>query len=126
MWLVESKSKEYRDFHMAGELPQKISTRIIPDYANVIENLDEIQIGDVFAKIGSHVMFFQRVYRRREKEAIIIDATRSTGKVSQRQENIGGCDKYCKDIICPDGCVMFRLTAKKLGNDNFFKGKYWN
>ena len=37
------------------ELPKKISTRIIPDYANVIESIDEIQQGDVLAKIGSHV-----------------------------------------------------------------------
>lgn len=70
------------------DLPQKISTRIIPDYANVIENIDEIQIGDVFAKIGSHVMFFKEFADDEKKEAIIIDATRSTGKVSQRQENI--------------------------------------
>lgn len=51
----------------------------------------------------------------------IMEAVRSGGDL----ENIGGSDKYCKDIVCPDGCVVFRLTAKKLGKDNFFKGKYW-
>ena len=41
-------------------------------------------------------------------------------------ENIGGTDKYSKDIVCPDGCVMFKLTAKKLGNENFYKGKFFD
>ncbi|MDZ7542700.1 TIGR04076 family protein, partial [Clostridium perfringens] len=26
----------------------------------------------------------------------------------------------------PDGCVMFRLTAKKLDNENFYKGKFFD
>lgn len=39
-------------------------------------------------------------------------------------ENIGGNGKYSKDIVCPDGCVRFRLMAKKLGNENFYKGKF--
>ena len=30
-----------------------------------------------------------------------------------------------EDIVCPDGCVIFRLTAKKLGNENFYKGKFF-
>ena len=38
-------------------------------------------------------------------------------------QNIGGSGPYTKDIVCPDGCVMFRMTAKKLGNENFYKGK---
>ncbi|HBB13279.1 MAG TPA: TIGR04076 family protein, partial [Treponema sp.] len=25
-----------------------------------------------------------------------------------------------------DGCVMFKLTAKPLGNENFHKGKFWD
>ena len=32
--------------------------------------------------------------------------------------------KYCKDVVCPDGCVIFRLTAKKTGNENFYRGKF--
>ena len=27
--------------------------------------------------------------------------------------------------VCPDGCVMFRLTAKPLGGENFFRGGFW-
>lgn len=40
-------------------------------------------------------------------------------------KNIGGSEKYCKTIVCPDGCVMFKLTAKKLGNENFHTGNFW-
>jgi len=50
----------------------------------------------------------------------IMEAVRSGGDL----ENIGGNSKYSKDIVCPDGCIMFRLTAKKLGNENFYKGKF--
>ena len=39
-------------------------------------------------------------------------------------DNIGGDGKYIKIIVCPDGCVIFKLTAKKTGNENFFKGKF--
>lgn len=73
---------------MCWDLPQKISTRVIPDYANVVENIDEIQQGDVLAKVGSHVMFFKEFVDDEKKEIIIIDATRSTGKVSVRQESV--------------------------------------
>lgn len=38
----------------------------------------------------------------------IMEAVRSGGDL----ENLGGSGKYCKDIVCPDGCVLFRLTAK--------------
>ena len=39
----------------------------------------------------------------------VMEAVRSGGDL----ENIGGNGKYCKDVVCPDGCVIFRLTAKK-------------
>ena len=51
----------------------------------------------------------------------IMEAVRSGGDL----ENIGGNGKYIKEFVCPDGCVMFRLTAKKLGNENFYKGKFF-
>lgn len=51
----------------------------------------------------------------------VMEAVRSGGDL----ENIGGRGKYVKDVVCPDGCVMFRLTAKKLGNENFHKGRFW-
>ena len=52
----------------------------------------------------------------------IMEAVRSGGDL----ENIGGSGRYTKDIVCPDGCVLFRLTAEKLGNENFFKGKFFD
>ena len=70
------------------ELPKKIATRDIPNYATVIENLDDIRQGDVFAKVGSHVMFFKEFADADKREVIIIDSTRSTGKVSERKENV--------------------------------------
>jgi len=65
------------------ELPKKIATRDIPLYADVIE-LKEIRQGDIFAKVGSHVMFFKEFADEAKTEVVIIDSTRSTGKVSQR------------------------------------------
>jgi hypothetical protein len=38
-------------------------------------------------------------------------------------ENIGGDGKDSKVVVCPDECVMFRITARSLGNLNPFKGK---
>ena len=36
-----------------------------------------------------------------------------------------GCPVNRDTIVCPDGCVIFRLTAKPLGNENFHKGGFW-
>ena len=52
----------------------------------------------------------------------IMEAVRSGGDL----ENIGGSSRYSKDLVCPDGNVIFRLTAKQLGNQNFFKGKFFD
>ena len=52
----------------------------------------------------------------------IMEAVRSGGDL----ENLGGDGKYTKDIVCPDGCVIFRLTAKKLGGENFHKGGFFD
>ena len=49
----------------------------------------------------------------------IMEAVRSGGDLTY----IGGRTPYCKDIVCPDGCVKFRITAHKLHNENFYKGK---
>lgn len=51
----------------------------------------------------------------------IMEAVRSGGDL----RNIGGDDRYSKTVVCPDGCVIFRLTAEPLGNENFFRGNYW-
>lgn len=70
------------------ELPKKIATRHIPEYATVLNSIDEIQQGDVFAKVGIHVMFFKEFVDSEKKEAIIIDATRTFGKVLERTVNV--------------------------------------
>lgn len=52
----------------------------------------------------------------------IMEAVRSGGDL----ENVGGDGKYSKTIVCPDGNVIFKLIAKKTGNPNFFKGKFFD
>lgn len=51
----------------------------------------------------------------------IMESVRSGGDL----EKIGGSGKYSKTVVCPDGCVLFRLTAKPLGNENFFTGRFF-
>jgi len=51
----------------------------------------------------------------------LMEAVRSGGDLT----NVGGSSRYSKEIVCPDGCVLFRLTAEKLGGENFYKGKFW-
>ncbi|MBO5354004.1 MAG: hypothetical protein J6A77_11985 [Lachnospiraceae bacterium] len=98
---VPEDTKRYGSYNSVGvdcsglltvcwELPEKIATRDIPEYATVVECLDEIRQGDVFAIIGSHVMFFKEFVDAEKKEVIVIDSTRSMGKVSQRTENVAG------------------------------------
>ena len=52
----------------------------------------------------------------------LMDAVRSGGDL----ENLGGDSRYTKTIVCPDGCVIFRLTAVPLGNENFHKGRFYD
>jgi uncharacterized repeat protein (TIGR04076 family) len=49
----------------------------------------------------------------------VMEAVRSGGDL----ENIGGSGKYEKEIVCPDGCVIFKMKAKKLGGENFYRRK---
>lgn len=65
-------------------LPKKIATRDILNYADKI-SIEEIRQGDVFAKIGSHVVFFITFLDEEKKHVRIVDFTRSTGKVSVRE-----------------------------------------
>ena len=51
----------------------------------------------------------------------LMEAVRSGGDL----ENLGGDGKSRKTIVEQDGCVMFRLTAKPLGGENFFRGGFW-
>jgi uncharacterized repeat protein (TIGR04076 family) len=52
----------------------------------------------------------------------IMESVRSGGDL----ENIGGDSKTSKIVVCPDGCVIFRITAKPLGNENFYKGQFFD
>ena len=52
----------------------------------------------------------------------LMEAVRSGGDLTY----VGGDEKNAKTIVCPDGCVMFRLTARPLGNENFHKGRFYD
>lgn len=51
----------------------------------------------------------------------LMEAVRSGGDL----RNVGGSDRYVKNLVCPDGCVMFRLTATPLNGENFHTGGFW-
>ena len=52
----------------------------------------------------------------------MMEAVRSGGDLT----NVGGDSKYSKTVVCPDGCVIFKMTAKKLENQNFFKKNFFD
>lgn len=52
----------------------------------------------------------------------IMEAVRSGGDLRR----IGGSGEYTKDVVCPDGCVIFRMTARRTGNPNFYEGKFFD
>ena len=68
---------------LCWNLPKKIATRDIPNIAEIIE-IEEMKQGDVFAIPGSHVMLFENFIDVEKTRVRIIDSTRSTGIVSQR------------------------------------------
>lgn len=68
------------------ELPKKIRARDIPEIADLVD-IKDIRQGDVFA-ITSHVMLFKEFTDEEKSRVKIIDSTRSTGKVSQREFSI--------------------------------------
>ena len=68
------------------ELPKKIRARDIPEIADLVD-IKDIRQGDVFA-ITSHVMLFKEFTDEERSRVRIIDSTRSTGKVSQREFSI--------------------------------------
>lgn len=79
-------------------LPKKIAARDIPNIADVID-ISEIRQGDVFA-IRSHVMLFKEFLDDERSRVRIIDSTRSTGKVSER-------DFLVADLL-EDGYLVYR------------------
>lgn len=50
----------------------------------------------------------------------LMEAVRSGGDL----RNLGGEGPYEKTVVCPDGCVIFRLRAEKreTADGNFFRG----
>ena len=80
------------------ELPQKIRARDIPGIADVMD-VKDIRQGDVFA-IRSHVMLFKEFLDEEKNRVRIIDSTRSTGKVSQR-------DFWLEDLL-NKGYLVYR------------------
>lgn len=52
----------------------------------------------------------------------LMEAVRSGGDL----RNVGGDSPCSKTVVCPDGCVIFRLKAKKLGGENFYRGKFFD
>ena len=81
-------------------------------------------LGSYFvSSTSSHYdLAIKKIKAHQKKCKVNKEAVRSGGNL----ENIGGTGKYVKDMVFPDGCVMFRLTAKKLGNENFYKGKFYD
>lgn len=86
-------------------LPKKIATRDIPKFADKI-TLEVIRQGDVFAKVGSHVMFFIEFLDDEKKMVKIVDSTRSTGKVSVREMKV--------EELFSDGYEVYRKKEEKL------------
>lgn len=52
----------------------------------------------------------------------LMEAVRSGGDLTK----LGGDGKFSKNVICPDGCVEFRLTARPTGGQNFHTGKFFD
>ena len=50
----------------------------------------------------------------------LMESIRSDGDL----EDFGGDGKYSKNIVCSNGCVLFRLTAKSLKSNNLHKDDY--
>ena len=50
-----------------------------------------------------------------------MQAVRSGGDLTL----VGGTEPLVKEYVCPDGCVLFRRKAIKTGNENFYKGKFY-
>jgi hypothetical protein len=71
--------------YICWDLPKKITTKDIPNIAVKIFNLEEIRQGDIFAKVGSHVMLFIEFVDENKSKVKIIDSTRGIGRVSLRE-----------------------------------------
>lgn len=51
----------------------------------------------------------------------VMEAVRSGGDL----RNLGGDSSLSKELLCPDGVVKYRLTAQRLGGENFHTGCFY-
>ena len=51
----------------------------------------------------------------------LMESVRSGGDL----RNLGGDTPLSKELLCPDGVVKYRLTAQKLGGENFHIGCFY-
>lgn len=86
-------------------LSRRISTREIPSIADQLPSTDLLLPGDVLAKPGSHVMFFMAFANAERSVVRIVDATRTTGKVSVRELSL-------PDLLA-DGYLPFRKRLEE-------------
>ena len=70
------------------KLQKKLSTKALPTITTKLESVNELLPGDILLKPGSHVMIFLSFTDDLCQYAQIVDATRSTGKVSKRTISI--------------------------------------
>ncbi len=75
-------------------LPKKLITAELSTISSILESTDEMLPGDILLKPGSHVMLFISFIDEDKSHVQIIDATRSTGKVSMRTISISEVLSY--------------------------------
>lgn len=51
----------------------------------------------------------------------LMESVRSGGSLL----NLGGESSMCKEVVCPDGVVRYRLTARRLSGENFHTGGFY-
>ncbi|KUO69773.1 MAG: hypothetical protein APF77_21845 [Clostridia bacterium BRH_c25] len=70
------------------DLAERVTTKTITNIASPLDSMDLLLPGDVILLPGSHVMIFINFVEDKKKCAQIVDASRSTGRVLLRTENI--------------------------------------
>ena len=96
-----------------------------PEDIESIEILKDAFATAIYGSRGANgVVLITTKKGSRERQRVNVSYTLGVDQIGDL-ENLGGDGKYTKTIVCPDGCVIFRLTAKPLGNENFHKGGFW-